>query len=144
MSKYKAKIIESKLMLISKDIQIGDVIRSSGEGDGNTNSAYGSYDITKEHKVLHESKSGRGWITDTVMLTKLTSFKVIGEISPDALSYVKEGQEFDEEQISEKWYGREYLPLSTWINHSKNYPDLKKEHFVSSFIYIKGPCDHFH
>ena len=76
--KYSAKEIEGKLMLISKDIQVGDTIR------------YDNLKIPQcfasEMEVLlaKEYKSG--------------AFKVIGHISPEAI-WVKENDEFDEKDV---------------------------------------------
>ena len=64
----------------------------------------------KTKKQLGKSLSGE-WI------------KVIGEISPDALGYVKEGDEFDETEVS-------------------IYDVLNKISVLG--IKIKGPCGHFH
>lgn len=62
-----------KLFLCSRDIQVGDELTHIRTG-------------LKTKKQLGKSLSGE-WI------------KVIGEISPDALAYVKEGDEFDENEI---------------------------------------------
>lgn len=69
--------------------------------------------------------------------SEIEPFKVIGEISPYALSYVKEGQELNEEDIQFTVY-EPYEPawsvsLEEWLEFS-----CKKN------IQIKGPCSHFH
>lgn len=52
-------------------------------------------------------------------------YRVIGEISPEALSYIKEGDEFDKDEI---------VPIY-WNNEEKQ---------GLAWYAIKGPCGHFH
>lgn len=61
--------------------------------------------------------------------------RVIGEVSPEALSYVKEGMEFDEYD----WKG-------SHLTQNK-YGEWVDEEFADKttyYIQIKGPCGHFH
>lgn len=67
MSKYKAELIDDKMMLISSDIQVGE--------------KYFTEDGTLCERYASEPTEG--------------SYKVIGKISPDA-TWVKRGDEFDE------------------------------------------------
>lgn len=66
----------------------------------------------------------------------------IGEISPDALYYVKEGQEFNEDEV----YLFFYDPNDpSWTADYHNNPH--QELFGYGFkvrAEIKGPCGHFH
>jgi hypothetical protein len=63
--------------------------------------------------------------------------KVIGEISPAALNYVKDGQEFKEDDVAfaicEPWEPDAYVSYEDWLKSG-----FHKE------IHIKGPCGHFH
>lgn len=68
-----------------------------------------------------------------------TSFKVIGQISPDALSFVKEGDEFDEEDW--KWVTYSF-DMEIIIPKDKMIDINQKDHPIS--LQIKGPCGHFH
>jgi hypothetical protein len=125
---------KAKLFLCSRDIQVDDTVY-----------------LHKEELLLHQDKT-EVWVqpadelkvlsiknkTVTVCIKKLhdtgTSggqfapeelFKIIGEISPDALSYVKRGDEFDENE----WRG----------------PIINREQFKARYyIQIIGPCGHFH
>lgn len=90
-----------KLFLCSRDIKVGDMVSH----------VIGA--ITYILKV--------GSYSDMIALQGLNAFKVIGEISTDALAYVKEGDEFDDENCE-------------WI-------DVPKYH---TCISIKGPCGHYH
>ena len=70
--KYKVKSIDGKMMLTSSDIQVGDKYYNQ------------RLNLWGDAHVLPSDPADK-------------CIKVIGEISPDALSYVKEGDEFDEE-----------------------------------------------
>jgi hypothetical protein len=98
---------EFKLFLCSKDIQVGDKV------------------MDEKGQIYHADEGNIHFIGDTIQ-----GYKVIGEISPDA-TWVKEGDEFTEEELSYKYDGA-YLHLTHWM------PDVLK------IIGIKGPCGHFH
>jgi len=75
------------LFLCSRDIQAGDEVQSK----------LGTLDGKVEHKFqLEEALKEDVW------------FKVIGEISPEAI-WVKEGDEFDEDEISKSHNKREEI-----------------------------------
>lgn len=63
--------------------------------------------------------------------------KVLGQISPAALSYVKEGQEFKESDFSIKEECPHYNGKHMWKDCSC------KTGFING-IYIKDSCGHFH
>jgi hypothetical protein len=109
-----------KLFLCSRDIQIGDKLT------GWSNKTH--YTAIKEDIELFK-KSG----VDSQI------FKVVGEISPDALSYVKEGDEFDKEQLRLRFTNMHYELLSGSYDFE---PEKCNESFMR--IAIKGPCGHFH
>ena len=82
----------------------------------------------------------------------------IGEISSDALSYVKRGDEFDETQVrkvveTELYYAdaeEQYQKCGgiigveeTYVPHGKQTPTYH-ETIIDERIEIKGPCGHFH
>ena len=60
--------------------------------------------------------------------THETGEKRIGQISSDALSYVKEGMEYEEDQVKR-------------VNVSHRPPQHYKDYH---YYKIKGPCGHFH
>lgn len=95
-----------KLFLCSRDIQVGDIVK------------------TRYYEGLKDFHCGNEGARQAAINNG--SFKIIGEISPDALRYVKEGDEFDEGE----WKDEEDK------FDRKNYNDLYK--------LIKGPCGHFH
>ena len=72
----------------------------------------------------------------------LEANKVIGEISPDALSYVKDGNEYDEDD----WTLRMKVDnlSSGSIEVDKKHLHRFKKRGIISFCAIKGPCGHFH
>lgn len=81
---YKVKLIDGKLVLTSSDIQVGDEIIWIGTGNS-PQTPFGTkmkYDIPITSGKVHEN-----WV------------KVIGEISPEAAKWIKEGQEFSEGEV---------------------------------------------
>lgn len=96
-----------KLFLCSRDIQVGDKVWSQDKG------------FFEADQMLININ------TNAAVSFKYPPIKVIGEISPNALSFVKEGDEFDKEDIS--------LPSTT-----------KRLSSIPWFVMIKGPCGHFH
>lgn len=80
-----------KLFLCSRDIQVGDKVRHTVSGE----------------EVLWTDM-------DTEFRSVEMYFKVIGEISPDALSYVKEGDEFDEKDVKLVVFGTNAGPISSY------------------------------
>lgn len=125
-----------KLFLCSRDIQVGDTVHYLYD-----------YDIE--------------WVVDKVFKTTFKSgstecplnvfYKVIGEISPEA-KWVKEGDEFDEEETAWR-YEPEYDGPEFYL--LKDYPiwkklikerrgNLRDIKYFPKCIGIKGPCGHFH
>lgn len=103
-----------KLFLCSRDIQVGDEVRLGNMGN--------THGIADEHNYLKN----------------LGAFKVIGEISQEA-TWVKEGDEFDEEQI--RW--------KTWNKYDYSLIPLNKiewEHWnpEGAIFAVIGPCGRFH
>lgn len=126
-----------KLFLCSRDIQVGDKV-------------YG-----REEKVIDAGLCLALDCPDVYEAITSDHFKVIGEISPDALSYVKEGDEFDEEQVelwikAEQWqtgdeFAEEYGPdEEEWKTFKVGEVAPNYGYIISKFVYIKGPCGHFH
>lgn len=102
-----------KLFLCSRDIQVGDkyfhdTYHPYPKGDmADTNTK-----VMNAHMMV--SNEGENYDGDW-------SYKVIGEISPEA-TWVTEGTEFEDDDISV--YDVSHLP--------------------DTICYIKGPCGHFH
>ena len=107
----KKGYFKSKFYLCSRDIQVGEEFLQKGIFAIHPTARFVATEVTEE------------WIKDdeNKKYAPATVYKIIGEISPD-VTWVKEGDEFDEDQIL-KWdiIGSEY-----------------------KFIQIKGACNHFH
>jgi hypothetical protein len=105
-----------KLFLCSRDFKVGSI---------KTNIETGEETLLENDAMVQLARMQQG-----VLVVK------IGEISPDALTYVKEGDEFDE-------YDYRYKDKKGW--------DIVKDISVISpqfrhlyLIGLKGPCGHFH
>jgi hypothetical protein len=87
-SQYKIRSSDKKvkLFLCSRDIQVGDKVTGENGTVGKVSQTFG------EDKVVSFNCDWEGDKPNN-------AFKVIGEISPNA-KWVKEGDEFDEDQIS--------------------------------------------
>ena len=127
----------TRLFLCSRDIQVGDKFRKLSNSEieftaSKVEMGSGENYFPKEMLVWHTEDQLSWWL-------KLSeTFKVIGEISPEA-TYVKEGDEFDEEEI-ELWTG-----FGHFRKIERNNPDYylhAKE--KGSIFKILGPCKHFH
>lgn len=106
MKQYFAKEIEGGLMICSRDIKVGDKVR----GDEI------SFDVLiKDEQALE-------------LAIATNHYKVIGKISPSAI-WVKEGMEFDEDEIHRCFVHEKVSNLSD--------PMIRK-------VQVKGPCGHFH
>lgn len=111
-----------KLFLVSTDIKVGDKYLN---------------DKFIEHTCTHELDS----IITQNELFPFKYFKVIGEISPDALNFVKEGNVFTEDQIKFVAKGNAdiYYKLT-----EKEFLNKYMGTGLSYYIEIKGSCGHFH
>lgn len=144
-----------KLFLCSRDIQVGDkIFCESTQRFGVASTIIKDNQNTISYlsiKYKPEQKTGWAIFPDE-------AFKVIGEISLDALSYVKEGDEFTDGQIKlDIRQKRECLcevkgQYRSQAQQSCKYmeDDYRGGDFCtrkSDFVYqvqIKGPCGHFH
>jgi len=109
----------AKLFLCSKDIKIGDKVKLL-EGSNN------DYDIKFEDEIGNDL-----W------------FKVIGELSPDAI-WVKEGDEFNEEEWSLFGY-KQGMIFPDGILKNPEYQAKYKKDYIHLFVKIKCPtCNTFH
>ena len=136
-----------KLFLCSRDIQVGDKVKTCQTKDDyyRDNPILTSYPaegivVSEDTKYVWNIKYTTNEGEYVLPIPKNYCIKVIGEVSPDA-TWVKEGDEFDEDEV-ELWA----RPIS---NHYTPYRPLKKEHWFDgtkreSFWKIKGPCGHFH
>lgn len=116
MEKYFVKSIEGKLMLASRDIQVGDSIQHAA---------------TLNPMIATEAMLEGGFAQS------LNYFKVIGEISPGT-KWVKEGDEFDEGEVK----FMEFIAMmgSDEVSYER-FKEFKGDH---NYISLKGPCGHFH
>lgn len=117
----------AKLFLCTRDIQVG-------------NEAYYKGAKAAQGPVTQiDLDSNTLWINNApVTLSNYYPVKsdIIGEISPDALSYVKEWDEFDEDEVhvvGENSWG-EWHPICLY----------KKGDNPKIYCEIKGPCGHYH
>lgn len=109
-----------KLFLCSRDIKVGDDVYEHGRLENIKMSGY----IFGDHSIK----------TDLL-------FKVIGEISPDALSYVKEGMEYEEENIQ---YGLYHTSVGrVAVVKKESFEKMQPEYYIK-YVQIKGPCGNFH
>lgn len=99
-----------KLFLCSRDIQVDDKV---------------------EVPLLTDTRQANA--NNLKFFKECKGYKVIGEISPDALTYVKEGDEFDEYKIG--YWGTHGAEIDTLQFGTQGYIQYCK---------IKGPCKHFH
>jgi len=114
-----------KLLLCSRDIQVGDMTRSTINPDLDELKALS----VNDGKVLLAGEE-----EFEVELNRV--FKVIGEISPEAI-WVKEGDEFDEDQVRVcEWDDGDEFVIPV-----KEFKEGKQDSYK---IEIKGPCGHFH
>lgn len=112
--------IRVKLFLCSRDIQVGDKVKIDGTYEEITIPSY------MDEKGIFIMAKNKAWL------------KVIGEVSPEA-TWVKEGDEFDEEQI--RW--------KTWNKYDYSLIPLNKIEWEDwnpkgEIFAILGPCNHFH
>lgn len=151
---FKELAKKVKLFLCSRDIQVGDELdcvytlpdggdfHKKGEvvlnGNGIDNIAY----TIKTKDAFYPSGFGKEFIP------KEYAYKVIGEISPEAI-FVKENDEFAEEQINKQWYddsGSDDQPWKDFKGYDKymTWEELQKEN-TKLRIQIKcSNCGHFH
>ena len=111
-----------KLFLCTRNIQVGDEVM-----DINSNQTFIVGNIKGDE--VYDKKDN--WVR-----LKKNCIKVIGEISPEALSYVKDEDEFDKDEINivgeNSWGERHSLGL------------YKKGDNPKVYCEIKGPCGHYH
>ena len=120
-----------KLFLCSRDIQVGDEYYNE------------QFEFTKyPNKSIADSS--------TEMVGENGSYKVIGEISPDAI-WVKEGDEFDEDELEPVLFYSKHPDESIYMDTISNIeewkklnPDNKKNRYIP-MIEIKCPtCKNYH
>ncbi len=86
-----------KLHMVSRDIKVDDIaVEKTADG-------YTENQILDEMEIFPE------------LIAKGEQFKVIGEISPGALSFFKEGQEFDEDEWRGPVMRRHYFKPKYYI-----------------------------
>lgn len=112
-----------KPFLCSRDIQVGDKVYREKLEDWEV------FDKEPEHT----NHGSWGFLSEV----KPSDFKVIGEISPEA-TWVKEGDEFDEEDWRFVTYADDINPIL--LDKTKQWD--RKKYPVN--LEIKDPCGHFH
>lgn len=129
-----------ELFLCSRDIQIEDhamELLTTGE--------YDIFQIDTENDIYDD------------MIADKRQFKVIGKVSKDAF-WVKDGDEFDDNEINLQWYDDSGSSDITWTNINEFFDE---DDIIDNYIYagksywdylsgdikrvqLKGPCGHFH
>lgn len=127
LTKNGIKLKKVKLFLCSIDIQVGDYIRSE----------HSPATLVKDIEVTNSlDTSTPHWEAgNDYLYDKKLSFKVIGEISSEAI-WIKEGDEFDENEIK-KVNMQEYGHYCDWI-------EGREQLGYKCTVLIFGPCKHFH
>lgn len=136
---YKSEIGAKpiKLFLCSRDIQVGDKV--------NNNNIIKTIEQNKgsnpdEIKLLEDDLTHWFTFEQGGLSTNKDTFKVIGEISPDAI-WVKEGDEFDEDKLCVRLTNM-HGALNNYAFHK--FEDILQYNSTYIRIGIKGPCGHFH
>lgn len=136
MGKYFSKLIGSRMMLCTRNIKAGDEIYLP---EINEYHKFREYSTNNGGSIICESLNGQHYEEFAYQ----SHFRIIGEISPEA-KWIKEGDEFEEDQIridmidrkfpSESHYDIEDLELTNAI-FIKNRPD---RFYIS--IAVECPC----
>jgi hypothetical protein len=130
-----------KLFLCSRDISIGDKVRRpSGFSERPdlefTVNSIGERDGKKLYKEGDENYHTKG--------TEENTYKVIGEISPEAV-WVAEGMEFDEDEWSLFGYYSNTPYVLEGLMKNPEYQEEYKEMYHDFVVKIKCPtCKQFH
>lgn len=151
---YQQKV---KLFLCSRDIQVGDEYTYE-ESKGKLLKKEGNTITTEWLEGFNKGKKS----TDHIVMFN-HAFKVIGEVSKDALTYVTEEMEFEENEIKISQNAKFKYNWKDFPFEGKNRTDLRKQtiyphspSFSNStweilnplpehiLIKIKGQCGHFH
>lgn len=126
-SKETLKLYSStkvKLFLCSRDIQSGDEITYI---DGLKRKIH-LKNFVKAIRLAYKDNPFGG----------TGHYKVVGEISPEALSYVKEGDEYDEDETK-----KAVITSHGWVSDDISLLDTHPD--IHSLIFkIRGPCGYFH
>lgn len=142
-----------KLFLCSRDIKIGDKVKTFNypeQNEGKIINLRTSKKLVgaKDHsEIYHLADIQYSHESSPTTAAISNFFKVVGEISPEA-TWVKEGDEFDEDDFRKRWYSvrRETFLPHTYMD-ADEYTNLGEERRAGNlkiFIQIKGPCGHFH
>ena len=126
------EIEKVKLFLCCKDIQVGDKVNGC-DIEGKVIENQEVNELLKDTKLpLFRMKNNQTAWQDNL-------FKVIGEISPDALSYVKEGDEFDEDEV-----GFVITDNKDWFFKEEVWSKKDSSTYVKSIKIKCSQCKHFH
>lgn len=117
---YKVKLMDGRLILLSPDVEIGDKVyqhkynHEVGIVAGFKDNSKSIFYFEGKEPILKNYHSTGNW------------GKIMNQISPNA-TWVKEGDEFSEEEISTSAFEK-----TTDIRPNQPY------------VFIKGSCGHFH
>lgn len=140
MKKYFVKLLNEKLFLCSRDIQVGDKVNNDRRNI--IGAEITSFDSNKTTLML---KGGNlKYKFDTA--ANAECFKVIGEISPDA-TWVTEWMEFDEEDIDIIYYHPEKVSgvrEKGYLLALKKFPDFYQGYMPFARFRCPSSPKHFH
>jgi len=130
----EAKIL--KLFLCSRDIKVGDKAKwSKSDPWGVISEIGGSRENGDDYIVIKDYENGQKLNPNDC--TFESSYKIIGPISPEA-TWVKEGDEFDENEV------REVAIVKNGNGFMFATLPIPQE-FITGYCYqLKGPCGRFH
>lgn len=141
--KYETKLIDGKMMLISRDIKVGESYRTKSETFFKTcfKKTEGKGDIyfPKETIIWWKDDSNGGMLTWNPLSE---CFKIIGEISPGA-TWLKEGRIIPEEKIQVLFVDYVMAGRTFTLEQGKTFYG-NSPHKAPIKLRIKGPCGHFH
>lgn len=93
---------------------------------------------------IQEIEDEVGYSINEILFSKRNLANIIGPISPDAI-WIKEGDEFDEDDVEEWWY---WLPWGGFYRKKKDNMDMSwirgQGLECTSYFKLKGHCGHFH
>jgi len=134
--------VKVKFFLCSRDVQKTDKEIYVHKPDGTEVTKVELIDIISDGKSTAVMFK---WNDKTPGTLIQNAFKVIGQISPEA-TWVKEGDEFDKEEINLQWYDDSGFSDYPWFDYFEDDDMPKWEEYEDKYkrVQIKGPCGHFH
>lgn len=134
----------SKLFLFSRDVKAGDTLKECLP-DGIAKKVHHFEAVLPHGVYVFEPwpSENESWIHAHL------AFKLVAEVSPWALKYVIEGDEFNDEDVDLFWWNSliKNNPSIRYIEATKDFNVNSHGNIDTSMVVIamiKGPCGHFH